>query len=137
MIRFFVPGEPVGKGRPRIGQVRGRAMAFTPRKTVDYENLVKMVASQAMAGSPPLEGPVSLTVNAVFSVPQSWSKKRQAAALEGKIRPTGRPDIDNAIKAISDGLNKIVFRDDSQVVHVSAVKIYGLVPGVHVDVVGL
>ncbi|MEM5617407.1 RusA family crossover junction endodeoxyribonuclease [Pseudomonas aeruginosa] len=34
---FTVPGEPVGKGRPRIGRVAGHARMFTPAKTANYE----------------------------------------------------------------------------------------------------
>ena len=40
---FQVPGEPVGKGRPRFTR-QGRA--YTPAKTAKYENLVSLAFQQ-------------------------------------------------------------------------------------------
>lgn len=39
-----------------------------------------------------------------------------------------RPDIDNYIKFVMDCLNGIIYKDDSQVVHVEATKIYSTDP---------
>lgn len=39
-VMFTVPGEPVGKGRPRIGRVGAHARMFTPAKTANYEGLI-------------------------------------------------------------------------------------------------
>src|SRR5204862_7322331 len=49
-ITFVVPGQAVGKGRPRIGKRGSFSMLFTPEKTVNYEGLVRLAAHQAMAG---------------------------------------------------------------------------------------
>jgi Holliday junction resolvase RusA-like endonuclease len=81
-----------------------------------------------MAGRAPLDGAIALDIQIAMPVPASWPKKRQAAALRGEVRPAGRPDLDNLLKAISDGMNGVVFRDDSQVVEVTARKIYGADP---------
>ena len=42
-VVFTVPGEPQGKGRPRFARPKGSnfTMAYTPEKTVSYENRVK------------------------------------------------------------------------------------------------
>lgn len=37
MFSFFVPGQPMGKGRPRHRD----KITYTPRKTKNYEELVK------------------------------------------------------------------------------------------------
>lgn len=55
-IHFHIPGQPVGKGRPRIGKVGAHARMFTPAKTVSYESTVALFAAQAMAGRPLLPG---------------------------------------------------------------------------------
>ncbi|HBP6366832.1 TPA: RusA family crossover junction endodeoxyribonuclease, partial [Pseudomonas aeruginosa] len=49
-VMFTVPGEPVGKGRPRIGRVGAHARMFTPAKTANYEGLIAHSGQQAMAG---------------------------------------------------------------------------------------
>lgn len=59
---------------------------------------------------------------------------RQRRAAAGHIVPTVKPDSDNAEKAIKDGCNGVVYRDDVQVVKDSKEKVYGPVPGVTVVV---
>ncbi len=129
-VAFFVPGIPVGKGRPRITTFGGKARAYTPAKTVAYESIVASIAYDAMAGSALLEGPVGMVVTATFPIPASWTKARKQAAQWH----TARPDGDNIVKAAADALNGVVWRDDSQVARCSFVKVYGDRPGLHVFV---
>lgn len=136
MLTFTIPGQPQGKGRPRIGKVGQHARMFTPAKTVAYEGLVAHAAQQAMAGRPLLEGPLCVGLNLDCQVPASWSQRKQRDALAGAIRPTSKPDIDNVVKAIFDGLNGVAWRDDVQVVFLVVTKRYAEVPGVRVEVSG-
>lgn len=134
-VIFTVPGEPVAKARARATMVAGRARMYTPAKTERFEARVALFAQQAMAGKPPIEGAVALTVVALFPVSASWPKKRQAAALEGRELHTKKPDLDNVIKAVKDGMNGIVWRDDAQVAILRECrKGYDAVPRVHVMV---
>lgn len=121
MIVIRLDGEPKGKGRPRFSRKNG--VAFTPTPTRNYEAALRMAAQVAMVGKVPLAGPLRIQISANFSIPQSWSKKKQAAALMGEIRPTGKPDFDNLAKT-ADALNKIVWNDDAQVVDASITKHY-------------
>lgn len=85
-----------------------------PAESRNEEAVIRDFAQQQMKGRPPFEGPIDLRFAAYMPVPATWSKKKQAAALAGKIRPVGRPDADNLLKRV-DALKKIVWRDDSQV----------------------
>lgn len=136
-VSFLVPGEPIGKGRPRVGKVGNHARLFTPAKTVNYEGLIAHTAQQAMAGRDLIRGPVMVELHITVSVPQSWSKKRKLLALAGQIFPTKKPDKDNIIKAIYDGINGVVWVDDVQAVDGHQRKRYGEVPGVAVRIVPL
>jgi Holliday junction resolvase RusA-like endonuclease len=133
-IHFHVPGQPVGKGRPRIGMVAGHARMFTPEKTVSYESTVALFAAQAMAGRPLLTGPVNLQMRVDFAIPASWSMKKQRAAEAGQILPAVKPDADNVAKAICDAINGVVWKDDVQVVDLTVRKRYSMVPGVAVQI---
>lgn len=133
-IVFIVPGQPQGKGRPRVGKVGTHARMYTPAKTAAYEGLIAHAAQQAMAGQPLIEGPVAVTLDIRCQVPASWSKKKQAEALIGKVLPTTKPDIDNVEKAVFDGLNGVAWRDDVQVVQVTKRKRYAPLPGVYVEI---
>ena len=124
-LEFKVPGEPVGKGRPRFVRATGRT--YTPEKTERYENLVKLAFIKEYPDVVPIEGPISVEMVANFSIPKSWSKKKQALAAAGALRPTKKPDTDNIAK-IKDALNGIAWIDDAQVVEESISKNYTEVP---------
>ena len=134
MIAFTVPGEPQGKGRPRVGKIGGHARMFTPPKTVAYEGLIAHAAQQAMAGVAPLDCACAVQVSITVGVPTSWSKRKQAQALTGEVLPTKKPDADNVVKAVFDGMNGVVWRDDVQAVDLAVRKRYGETPGVFVRV---
>lgn len=134
IVRFTIPGEPQGKGRARIGRIAGHPRMFTPAKTLAYEGLVAQMAQVAMAGAPLIEGPASLHLDLRFAVPRSAPKRQRADMLAGLMRPTKKPDADNVLKAICDGLNGVVWRDDVQAVEIRLTKRYAEVPGVVVAV---
>lgn len=134
MIQFVVPGVPVGKGRPRAARVGRSVRMYTPEKTRSYEDLVAWHGKAAMQGRAPLAGTCVLTLQVRMPVPVSWSKRRQAQALSGAVRPGTKPDLDNVVKAIGDSLNGIVWADDAQIVGLMVEKFYSESPGVTVRV---
>ncbi len=133
-VCFTVPGVPVGKGRPKFARRGNHVQVRTPEKTANYEGLVKLVASQAMAGANLLKRPVALHLTLNMPIPASWSKKRQDLALRGLIGATVKPDVDNVMKALADAMNGIVYADDKQIVSATIVKQYATVPCVQVRV---
>ena len=126
-LTITVDGVPVAKGRARHTTINGFSRAYTPAKTRNYENWVRMCGVQEMSrtGRSTMEDALDLTVVAHVPIPSSWSGKRQRMAAAGEIKPTKRPDLDNFLKAAKDALNGIVWRDDSQIVNLSARKVYG------------
>lgn len=136
-IAFSIPGEPQGKGRARIGKVGGFSRMFTPAKTVAYEGLIALAAQRAMAGTAPIKGACVIEVECVVGMPKSMTKRDRAAAAAGQLRPTKKPDGDNVLKAVCDGINGVVWVDDVQAVDSRVWKRYGETPGVHVRVAAL
>jgi Holliday junction resolvase RusA-like endonuclease len=136
-IRFTVPGAPQGKGRPKVVKIGGFTRMATPARTVAYEGLVAHAAQQAMAGRTMLDGPVACAIAIDAPVPASWSQKKQRAALAGEVLPTTKPDADNVVKAIFDGLNGVLWRDDVLVVDLRVRKRYAATPCVRVEVMAL
>lgn len=128
-VEFEVLGEPVAKGRPKFSMTTGRT--YTPAKTVNYENLVKL-SYQAQIGNKMIAAgiPIEMKIEAYFGIPQSKSKKQKREMAEKKIFPTKKPDADNLIKSICDALNCVAFYDDSQVVKITVNKFYGEEPKV-------
>jgi Holliday junction resolvase RusA-like endonuclease len=124
---FTIPGEPVGKQRPKASfQMR---KIYTPRPTINYENFVK----HCYYGNPHFcERQVVVNMKVYLQIPTSASKKKQNQMLEGTIRPCKKPDIDNVIKSILDGLNGVAYEDDKQVIEIHAEKYYDFTPRVEV-----
>lgn len=114
MIHVVVHGPPVAKGRPRITTKGGFARAYTPAKTQRYEDQIRSAAADAMGEREPLDEAVSVTVTAYVAAPKALKGQRRRDAMDGVLKPTTRPDVDNYAKVI-DGLNGIVFKDDNLV----------------------
>ena len=125
-MKFTIPGEPTGKGRPRVTKWG----THTPEKTVLYENLVKLCYQDQCKEY--TEKPLVAHIEIYYSIPKSTPKKNIKPMLEGKIRPCKKPDIDNICKIIFDALNGIAYKDDTQIVQLHATKFYGETPHVFV-----
>ena len=119
---FEVPGKITGKGRPKVNTMT--AIAYTPAKTKDYEELIKQYFIIKHRGVEPLEGRICVTIKAFIGVSKSTSKKEKLEMLEGNISPTKKPDIDNIAKIVLDALNKLAFRDDNQITKLNVEKVY-------------
>lgn len=125
MIEIYLAGEPIGKGRPRFVKATGRA--FTPERTVRFEDRLSLAAQSAMNGRPLLEGPLRVHVIATMSIPVSKSKKWKVDVAAGLIRPLRKPDLDNIAKSL-DACNLVVWSDDAQIVDLRVEKYYGEQP---------
>lgn len=128
MIHFVIPGEPKAKARPRVTT---KGITYTPKSTVEYENWVKQ-CYLVKHGQTMLEGEIKATIKAYFGMPKSISQKRKKLMIDGKVRPTKKPDTDNIAKSVLDSLNGIAYRDDSAVVALQVDKYFDENPRVEV-----
>jgi len=134
MVTFKVDADPVGKQRARYVKRGNFVSTYTPEKTRTYEALIKEAAKQAMGVSEPLETPVSLYLYIRVPIPASATKKRLKAISDGTEKPIKKPDASNILKSVEDGMNSVVYKDDSQIVNIHVTKVYSSVPGVDVCV---
>lgn len=130
-ISFEIPGEPVAQGRPRAGKSwTGKTVLYDPVKSKDFKQFVRLVAMQH-APKELIKGPITLLVDIFRPTPKRLQTKPQQALIKsGELRPTTKPDVDNYVKGIKDGLNKVIWEDDSQVVDLTVRKFYSLSPKV-------
>lgn len=132
-IKFTVLGEPQGKARPKFN--RKTKTAYTPGKTVNYENLIRTEYLRQCPGQRFADKePLAMHIWAYYTIPASASKGRQQAMEAGEIRPTKKPDADNIIKVVADALNKLAYRDDADLVLVELEKFYGRQPRIEVEI---
>jgi Holliday junction resolvase RusA-like endonuclease len=132
-ITITVAGTPTPKGRARSTRT-GRH--YTPETTRVAENAVAATWYQTVGiDREPHIGPVEITIVSTFAPPKSWAKWKRAAALAGEIPHTTKPDADNLLKLIKDGLHGAAYRDDAQAFRVGARKQYGITAGTTVTLI--
>lgn len=135
-LDFVVYGEPKGKGRPRFAKMGNIVTTYTDKETEIYENKVmlsyKTMFNKVYKGTNDYLFPkgtyVSMQIDCYFSLNKGdYGKNGLNKNGREKISRTfcdKKPDIDNVIKAILDGLNGVAYTDDSQVVDISCSKCY-------------
>jgi Holliday junction resolvase RusA-like endonuclease len=125
---FTVEGPPVPWQRV---QPRGDGKAFVPKATREFEKRVAAYGRLA-SGPEPYRGPVALTVTFYLG-----RAKNCPPGLTWPIHQSCG-DISNYLKAVEDGLNSVIWRDDRQVAQVSMRKVfadgYARQPQTHVSV---
>lgn len=69
-----------------------------------------------------------------LSVSLSFLLKRPKSAPKSRTEPVVRPDLDKLVRAILDAGSRVLWHDDSQVVCITARKLYGDQEGVSIRV---
>ena len=123
-MKFTVYGEPQGKARPRFTK-SGRA--YTPKKTVDMERRIAL-AYKSSHGELLGDDYIAITIRAYYPIPKSITKKEHDLIVRGLSLPSKKPDADNVLKLVMDGLNGVAYKDDKQVVYASVQKMYSDTP---------
>jgi Holliday junction resolvase RusA-like endonuclease len=140
-IRIEVPGEPKGMQRAKARAITSRkdgrtfAQVYTPAASRSEAGVIRMYAEKAMEGRPPFENCLELRMTLFVGIPKSMTKRRRQMALSTPpvIRPSKKPDADNASKFI-DALKSVVFRDDAQFTEWHVYKRYSLRPRVVIEI---
>lgn len=117
VVVLDVHEKAVSKERPRTS---AKGVVYTPAKTRKFE---KMIASSSKVTNP-VTYPLKLSVTIWEAPPKTWAPEKRQLALEGLIVPT-RGDLDNQVKAITDGLNGVAYLDDAQITRLDAQRQYG------------
>ena len=121
VVHINIPGKAQGKQRPKFSRQGNFVKTYTPEKTVNYENFVKMCWMQT-EDAEKLHGNICAVIVARFSIPKSVSKKKRKELNENYCPK--KPDCDNIAKSILDALNGIAYDDDAQIVSLDVSKLY-------------
>lgn len=113
MIKLKIDMNPQGKARPRFTR---RGIAYTPAKTKQAEDIIREAWLSQSKFTFEKGTPLKISLVGGYPVAKSISKKQRALMLDGLIRPTVKPDLDNFAKLVLDSLNGYAYHDDAQVV---------------------
>ena len=75
-VSFTVPGKPFGKQRPKMSRRGKFVTTYTPKETVEYENLIK-ISYYNSAGDTKLKGAIKADIRGIFPIPTSASNKQK------------------------------------------------------------
>lgn len=151
---FTIEGEPRGwqrAGARVVNPGKGRkpfAQLYTPKETREFEDRVFRLIIPHRRQLGLIEGPVRVTMLIGMPIPKSYTKTRQRQIRAGLEAHTNKPDIDNIVKAVLDGMVRSsgtgeqrehvgLLRDDTQVCDLRVLKDYTDVPRVTVRVTEL
>lgn len=99
----------------------------------DRKNLIRYMTNNQIPRSAPFEGPISVCFTFGMPIPASTNKSEREHLLKHPT-PHVRPgDIDNIQKTYLDTFNEILYKDDRQIFHVEAQKLYMEKPVVILD----
>lgn len=114
MIRCDI--EPTAKARPKTVFRNGRVWTFTPKKTVDAEDLILLSAKQA--GLQPFQPHIPLKLTATFF------RSKSKHITKAEFLPVRKPDADNFIKTLCDSLSPEIIPDDAQITELHIKKVW-------------
>ncbi|MQS44267.1 RusA family crossover junction endodeoxyribonuclease [Companilactobacillus mishanensis] len=131
-IQLTIDGDPVPAARPRVT----RWGTYTPPKYKKYKDYVSLSYKNKFHDNRYFEKgrPIKISIEFFRPIQKSVSKKEYARRLKNTVRPIMKPDIDNYIKAILDGLNGLAWCDDSQIVSIESSKYYSNFPRVEIEI---
>lgn len=117
-VAFDIIGIPGPQGSKR--HVGRGVMVESSKKVGPWRDSVALAGRAAMAGRPPLDGPLTLTITFRFPATSSW---RAADKVRGWRWKDRTPDLDKLLRSTLDGLTTAgVVADDARIVEVTAGK---------------
>lgn len=118
-IKGFIGMKPVAWARPRFNNGRGFELLKVKNAKAHFQWLArKEMGLPELSDSP-------LKVELDFHYIKAPKPKRHL-----KEFPAKRPDIDNLVKFVLDAGNDYLWKDDDQIVDITAVKNYGEIEGI-------
>jgi len=118
VISFRVDGQPIPQGSMKV--INGHIIHSQGSALAAWRSAIGLSAKAAGA-KPSLEA-VSMTLVFIMNKPRTVTR----------LDPTVPPDLDKLVRAALDALTAIAYKDDSQVIEIRAMKVYGEYPGVEI-----
>ena len=120
-MKFTIDLTPTAASRPRIPKF-GKPYYNEPYNS--YKNILKVLIGKEVIKSkrPLFKQYEPLKLHVTFYMP--FSKGTSKKKMDEMLYHTKKPDADNLLKAIKDGMNDIIYHDDGQVCELEVRKYY-------------
>jgi crossover junction endodeoxyribonuclease RusA len=126
-IQFFVHGQPVPQGSKRV--FGKNVVEMMDARLRAWRQDVASTAKAAMVAEGVNASVDSVDVRLMFFLPRpqghyGTGKNIERLRPSAPVTPAVSPDLDKLIRSVLDALTGICFRDDKQVVSITAAKLY-------------
>lgn len=136
-IRFTVPGTPKALARPRFSRHGKFVRTYDPASNDLAKGNVVVIAAVNKPETL-LTGPIGLYLEFWMPRPKSHYRtgKHAGQVKESMLEAahTSKPDLDNLIKLVKDALTGIIWKDDSQINQINAIKGYAETPRTEIEI---
>lgn len=102
---------------------RGKFVNKQAIKYLNYKSAIRMLARIQYKGEP-IDKPIEVECRFYFAPPKSYTKTKLKQISSKQMLYTKKPDVDNLFKGVTDSLNGVVYKDDSQIVKATMFKEY-------------
>ena len=123
-LEFTIDGDVQAQQRPRFSRQGGFVKTYDPPESAKYKKHVAQVAEQYRPEEL-INSPIKLTIDVYIKIPKSYTKKKLEQIKNGELVHIKKPDIDNLVKGIKDGITGVLWTDDSLIVELVGRKHYG------------
>lgn len=113
-IELTIKQEPTAKGRARTAYRNGVVRTYTPEKTLIAQNAIVALLQRYKKDCFGIHVPVKLTCT-FYRKKSKWLPKRETL-------PVRKPDLDNFLKLVMDGMNHLLVSDDAQITTINMAK---------------
>ena len=128
-MRIIIHGNPIAKKRPRFATRKYGVAVINDQGTEEGRFLLEVM--EQLRDIKPYLTPMAISISFFMKRPKSHygtGKNKGKIKNSAPVYHTSKPDLDNLIKFALDCLNKYLWKDDSQIHSIMAVKVYSEEP---------
>ena len=129
MIRnlyLVIPGIPQTKLRPRFSRFKGKIRTYDSQG--EEKETFKWQLKSRMRNEAIISEALEIIIMFYMPIPKSTAGKKRVLMLDGTVKHTKKPDIDNLLKFALDCMNELVYDDDKQIYRATTAKYYDIEP---------
>lgn len=126
-LKFTIYSEPKASSRPRVMKTHTYDPSTKYKQEIRIE-VYRQLEELGYTNFTPITGELYLYLDVYRPISKSTPKYKRILAEAGVLPVLCKPDVDNYIKLVSDALNNILFKDDSQIIDERIRKFYSNTP---------
>lgn len=122
-------------GAVRMTQ-RGKYVDKSAIRYRNYKSAVRLSAMSQYKGEL-IDTPIEVACRFYFAPPKSYTKTKLKQISSKQMLYTKKPDVDNLFKGVTDALNGVIYKDDSQIVKATMHKEYSNEDSIVIEIKGV